>query len=117
MQDRSKYLLIAIVLFFAIGLCISMFKLTREYISRRQSLVVQERELNRLLKQKERLLYELKRSKTEEFIEEKARKLAFSKKDEYIIIAPKTSPTPKPTPIISAGIPPYRQWLQVFSIQ
>lgn len=114
MQDRSKYLLIAIALFFAIGLCINMFKLSREYISRRQSLTIQAQELQRLMKQKGRLSYELKRSKTEEFIEEKARKLALSKKDEYIIIAPHTSPTPRPSPIISVNIPPYKQWLQVF---
>ncbi len=114
MQDRSKYVLMAIALFFAIGLFINMVKLTREYISRRQSLALQAQELKRLQEKKRKLSYALKRSQTEEFIEEKARKLALYKKDEYIIIAPRTSPTPTPSPRLGVTLPVYKRWLQVF---
>lgn len=83
-------------------------------MSRRESLQEQKVYLTKLQRDKNQLLYALKRAQTEEFVEERARKLSLTKKDEYILIAPRVSPTPVPIPTKTLQKAIYKQWLHVF---
>ncbi len=113
-QDNSRLTVYFILGFFIVALFINLVKMVKQYVDRRAILRQEEQELATIKRQNSNLRYELKRSGTEEYIEEKARELTLSKEGEYVIIAGEPSPPPKPRKREVPHIPNYKLWWLLF---
>ncbi len=96
-QARSSYLVFFAFGFFMLTLLYNLIKLTAQYLNRRALLTQQRKEVEDLRARNEYLKYSIKRADTEEYIEQKARKLTMGRDDEYTLLAAYPPPTPHPS--------------------
>lgn len=83
---------------------------------RRSFLQTERADVRDLKEQKTKLKYRLQYAQTDEFIEERARKLGMHKENEAVLMVRYPTPTSAPRRTAAYTEPVYRAWLRIFSL-
>lgn len=113
-QDNSGFSFLIIIGFFILALSINSIKLIREYFVKKQILAKSQQEQIEIKEQQNKLKLDIKKSQSQQYIEEQARKLTLSKPNEVVVIMSSPKPVRTVTKAPLPKIANYKLWWQLF---